>query len=504
MPERPAQADPARGLTARLPLKLITPTALVLPVVLVVSVIGAVVYVQGRAAAETLERRGVEQVHGRIADRLESLLDGPRRWHELVRRQIEAGVLDPDDLRSWRLSVYRQRHAFDPALAGVTWGDDTGRTFWVFRYPGKPYWELGILDAETDGLLEEVPLTEAGELIEAGARVSAFDPRTRPWYQLGVAAGPAGAWGEPYAWVAGDVGAVGGARTLGLPFAASVLDDDGGFLGVLDTELSLIDLSAFLGRLPIGRTGLAVITDRRGRLIATSSGAALADEQLNRAAALASEDPDVRAMQRRLDAALAENGGDLAGGWTGPVTLDRGVALMSVTRFKRPGGLDWRVMTAVPVADFTAEVNAIRRDGLRLVAVAVGVTLLLGMGLAAWMVRPLLRLRDHAQRVGGGDLDTPIHLREARELVELSGELNRMTDGLRDRLALRKSLRRASDVQRALLPTADPHLPGFDLVGHCDYCDETGGDYYDFLPDAETHEAGGGVVIGDVMGHGIA
>ncbi|MEM9884102.1 MAG: PP2C family protein-serine/threonine phosphatase, partial [Planctomycetota bacterium] len=46
--------------------------------------------------------------------------------------------------------------------------------------------------------------------------------------------------------------------------------------------------------------------------------------------------------------------------------------------------------------------------------------------------------------------------------------------------------------------------PGFDLVGHCDYCDETGGDYYDFLPDAETHEAGGGVVIGDVMGHGIA
>ncbi len=42
------------------------------------------------------------------------------------------------------------------------------------------------------------------------------------------------------------------------------------------------------------------------------------------------------------------------------------------------------------------------------------------------------------------------------------------------------------------------------MAGHSTYCDETGGDYYDFLvldraaPDAVL------VVLGDVMGHGVA
>lgn len=490
-----------RGLTAKLPLKLLTPTALVLPVIVVVGVIGAVVYVQGRAAATALESRGVEQVHGRIGDRVHELLDGPRRWHRMVKPQILDGVLDPDDLRSWREPVYRQRHAFDEALAGVCWGDADGRAFWVFRYPGLSWWEMGIKDERTGGRLEEWRLAEDGEPMAGEVRRSEYDPRTRPWYALGLRAGEAGAWGEPYAWAEGDVG---GAKTLGLPFAASVHDDAGELLGVLDTELSLADLSGFLRRLDVGAGGVAVIVDRQGRLIATSNGAALADERLQRVSALGSDDPDIRAVTRRLLGAFPNGLRTLPGQWTGQVELTAGEALMIVSRFRHEGGLDWVVMTAVPTAEFTAGVNAIRGRALRLVLAAVGVTLLLGMGLAAWMVRPMLRLTAHARQVGAGDLDTPLRLNQASELVELSEEFNHMTEGLRDRLMLRKSLASASQVQQGLLPASDPVLPGLDIVGHCNYCDETGGDYYDYLEDGETRERGAAVVIGDVMGHGIA
>lgn len=102
------------------------------------------------------------------------------------------------------------------------------------------------------------------------------------------------------------------------------------------------------------------------------------------------------------------------------------------------------------------------------------------------------------------DLDTPLRPNQASELVELSQEFNNMTAGLRDRVLLRKSLARASEVQQGLLPSADPKLEGFGIVGHCNYCDETGGDYYDDLSDGETSERGTAAVIGDVMGHGIA
>lgn len=488
------------GLTAKLPLKLLTPTALVLPVVLVVLLIGWVVYVQGRAAAASLETRGVEQVHGRIADRLHALLNGPRRWNQLVREAIANGDLDPDDLPAWRETIYRQRHAFDAALAGVCWGDAQGRAVWVFRYPGKVPWEMGLVDASTGGELVEQPMHEDGSLSDEWVRRTEYDPRVRPWYGIGLAAGEAGAWGSPYAWQTGEGG--GGELTLGLPFASAVLDGGGEFRGVLDTELSLEDIAGFLKSLKIAQTGVAVITDREGRLIAASNGAPLATPQLDRISALASENPDVRALASRL--AQEFPGAALPAQWTDSVQLEAGPALMSVTRFKREGGLDWVVMTAVPLAAFTGEVEAIRARAIKIALVVVGLTLLLGMALSAWMVRPMLRLTAHARNVGAGDLETPLELNQARELVELSGEFNQMTAGLRDRLAMRKSLEHASQVQQSLLPTADPELPGFDIVGHCNYCDETGGDYYDFLADAETAEDGTAVVIGDVMGHGIA
>jgi sigma-B regulation protein RsbU (phosphoserine phosphatase) len=60
------------------------------------------------------------------------------------------------------------------------------------------------------------------------------------------------------------------------------------------------------------------------------------------------------------------------------------------------------------------------------------------------------------------------------------------------------------EVQQSLLPKGPPKFPGFDIQGKAAYCDETGGDYYDFLlfeRDGDTKLA---IAMGDVTGHGIA
>lgn len=108
------------------------------------------------------------------------------------------------------------------------------------------------------------------------------------------------------------------------------------------------------------------------------------------------------------------------------------------------------------------------------------------------------------RRVGGGDLDAQAAFGGGREFRALADELNRMIADLRDRLRLRHSLGVAMEVQQRLLPAAAPAVRGLDVAGHSTYCDETGGDYYDFLvldaaaPDAVL------VALGDVMGHGVA
>ena len=68
---------------------------------------------------------------------------------------------------------------------------------------------------------------------------------------------------------------------------------------------------------------------------------------------------------------------------------------------------------------------------------------------------------------------------------------------------VRHSLSLAMEVQQNLLPKANPQIEGLEIAGKSIYCDETGGDYYDFLEVASPGEGKIGVVVGDVSDHGI-
>ena len=68
---------------------------------------------------------------------------------------------------------------------------------------------------------------------------------------------------------------------------------------------------------------------------------------------------------------------------------------------------------------------------------------------------------------------------------------------------VRQSLTLAMEVQQNLLPQATPRIAGLDIAGTSIYCDETGGDYYDYLTAGDAAEGKLGVVVGDVSEHGI-
>jgi len=68
---------------------------------------------------------------------------------------------------------------------------------------------------------------------------------------------------------------------------------------------------------------------------------------------------------------------------------------------------------------------------------------------------------------------------------------------------VRHSLSLAMEVQQSLLPRVNPTVKDLDITGRSVYCDETGGDYFDFL-DGDLHSEGKvKVVVGDVSDHGI-
>jgi sigma-B regulation protein RsbU (phosphoserine phosphatase) len=104
------------------------------------------------------------------------------------------------------------------------------------------------------------------------------------------------------------------------------------------------------------------------------------------------------------------------------------------------------------------------------------------------------------ERVSRGDLSRMVPVATKDEFGLIAGHTNHMIAGLRHRFELMASLKLAEEVQRNLLPSGPPAIPGLDLAGTSIYCQETGGDYYDYflLPNGRV-----GILVADVSGHGV-
>jgi len=106
--------------------------------------------------------------------------------------------------------------------------------------------------------------------------------------------------------------------------------------------------------------------------------------------------------------------------------------------------------------------------------------------------------------VRNGQFDNKVRVTSNDEIGYTGDVINEMTDGLIERERMQKSLNLAREVQQNLLPKRNLKVNGFDIAGKSIYCDETGGDYYDFISIQDADQQRIGVAIGDVSGHGIS
>lgn len=161
--------------------------------------------------------------------------------------------------------------------------------------------------------------------------------------------------------------------------------------------------------------------------------------------------------------------------------------------------LNWLAQQPVDVRDFSGAIKSVVIEILLVMALL----LLFSMNLifaASRNLRILFRLEISAlESVSRGDLSVHVPVTTQDELGYIAGVTNTMISRLRDHLRLRQGLEIAAEVQRKFLPEAVPEIRGLDMAGVCQFCEETGGDFYDFIP----VQNGVLVIVSDVVGHGL-
>lgn len=166
-----------------------------------------------------------------------------------------------------------------------------------------------------------------------------------------------------------------------------------------------------------------------------------------------------------------------------------------------------RAVVAVQRSYIEEAVSAARREQLLYLVGLLAIGATLGLVLISRLLRPIGALREGLERVGRGDLDTPLQVRDRTELGILAEEVNEMAARLKvaraetvERERLAREVELAREIQTRLLPhgrrVAGEHV----LLGSHRAAAEVSGDYYDFLdlPDGRV-----AIAIADVAGKGL-
>lgn len=133
------------------------------------------------------------------------------------------------------------------------------------------------------------------------------------------------------------------------------------------------------------------------------------------------------------------------------------------------------------------------------IASGIVLTIVIGRNLTL----PLAEITDALRAIRGGRFDQRVRVTTNDEIGFTGDAINEMAEGLRERERMRQSLGLAMEVQQNLLPRSTPEVEGLDIAGASVYCEETGGDYFDYFEWPESESSAIGMVVADVAEHGV-
>jgi sigma-B regulation protein RsbU (phosphoserine phosphatase) len=491
--ESPAAIPRRGGLTFR--------AKLVLGVCGLVLLTGAVVLWlaqrSARTTTETLTDSVFREVSGRAVAHTRGFVLRAAPVVESLAELADKGLAvdDPDHLAPQLLGALKA----NPGLTWVSYGDETGRFTGATRSPdGRLRINRSRIENGKTHLVEHDVLSDGTWTVFRTDPDSGYDPRARPYYSKAKREGRL-VWLPPYVFYDSGV--------PGISCAIPVKDSSGRLRGVLSVDFDLNALSEFVASLSVSPhsqvflfTSDEVLLAHPDRRRTDTRGSRGAGRLLKLADA---GNPVVDAYRFALHPEHLRADGE---GAFHRLEFRHGDEdyLGSATTFRVGDDLGWVVGLAAPKSDFVGDVWRTQAVALAAAAAALLAAVALAFALASTVSRPVSSLIGFMRKVGGGDLEAKAEFGGSSEFRELADELNDMIVNLRDRLRLRHSLNVAMEVQQRLLPATAPTVRGLDVSGHSTYCDETGGDYYDFVVLDRASPDSVLVALGDVMGHGVA
>ncbi|MEM9543481.1 MAG: ATP-binding protein [Cyanobacteria bacterium P01_E01_bin.42] len=199
--------------------------------------------------------------------------------------------------------------------------------------------------------------------------------------------------------------------TLILP----IQDAEGRAQGVLVAIVNLDFLNSIVARSRIGKTGYVYIVDEQNRIIAKQRTKAEAYQKI------ALEPLRDRTLIQILNLNLADSFSVYRG-----LRSDRVLGTNSFVY-----GVNWRIVVELPIQEVYAPIRQLMLVMFVVLAIAITISIILGLRITRSLISPLKDLTDAADRIGHGDFSTRVKIKKRNEWGVLANAFNYMTARIR-------------------------------------------------------------------------
>ncbi|MEO6861975.1 MAG: response regulator [Microcoleus sp.] len=398
----------------------------VIQIFVAVGLVGYLSFRNGQKAVNNVASQLRREVVARVQVHLTSYLAKPHLIEQIHINTIRQKLLDPTNFKQMEGYFWQQSQSLSSNIGTIAFANSKGE----FVGANKPEGYTVIANEATGNAIRRYAVDNQGNRIKLIKEKPNYDARTRDWYKAAVhAGGPT--------WSAIDTSALG--DRLDLSAVYPFYDTTGGLQGVFLTDLSLGQISDFLHKFTVGKSGKIFIVERNGLLVASSTigqpFTVTSSGKTERLHAEKSSDPLTQKTTQYLFQQLG-NLNKIDTPQQMGFLIDGQKQFLQVAPFRDELGiLDWLVIVVVPESDFTADIDAHNQTTILLCIITLIVAIIVGIFTAAWIAKPLLKISQASAEIAAGNLDQHVPPSRINEIGQLAHSFNSMARQLQESFA---------------------------------------------------------------------
>ncbi|MEH2066198.1 MAG: ATP-binding protein [Nostoc sp.] len=396
---------------AKMPLRYVLIVPFILQICGAVGLVGYLSYQNGQKAVNKLASQLESEICDRIEQHLDDYLTNPKQINQINLDAIELGLLNLSDFKTTGNYFWKQMQVFD--VGYNNFANPKGEFIGIERLDNGTLLINEVTEKHGIGKLYVYNTDQKGNRRQL-QQVKNYDPRAEAWYADAIKIGKP-VWSQIYQWEDKP-------EILSISSSYPVYDKTHKLVGVIGIDLILSQISNFLAKLNVERSGKTFILERSGLIVASSTSNppyTIVNGKGKRRSALDSQDSLIRLTTQ----SLIKRFGSLksvVGKEQLSFTADGMRYFVQVKSWRDKLGLDWLIVAVIPEGEFMEQINANTRITILLCIVAFLVAIRIGILTARWVIKPILQLNASAKKIAQGEWEQTSEIQRSDELGELA------------------------------------------------------------------------------------